>query len=189
MELFLSNFLFKIFLVILILLGLFLGLVFINMLISKKDANASTKDILKFFQNVLSALDTTPEQASSYFNVLIGYNGHSVRGEIVEKYFEDLAKIYETIYFANCQWYTRNVVQYTFRAYQPLKFADSPQRLARTVKQVAEKALTQHFHRQGLAPLIDPFIAVIIQCDEVRVYIAANNVGFDEIAKLRQEMF
>ena len=78
------------------------------------------------------------------------------------------------------------MVEYVFRAYYPTRYDYSNRRLNTYVKQIAEKALTKHFHSFGITIPADRFVAVKIRSDMVSVYFATNDNGFSEIESLRQ---
>lgn len=171
-----------------VVISLFCLLVFIIMLVERKSVEEATKILTDFLSSIYKALETSTVQTSANYNVLIGYNGYVIRDDIVNEYFAPLQKYWETVYYSNSHYISPNVVAYEFRAYFPLRYEDAPRRLSILVKQVAEQALTRHFHSVGISVPVDRFIAVHIHQDIVSVYIAVNDSGFREIETLRERI-
>ncbi|WP_075721960.1 hypothetical protein [Roseburia sp. 499] len=168
---------------------LFALMVLIVMCIGKKSAQEATKIIVDFFASICKAFQTPDVQAPCItYDVFIGHNGYIIRDDIVNEYFAPLQNYWETFYYSDAKYASQNVVEYAFRAYFPTKFENSSRRLLASVKQIAEQALTRHFHSFGVSFPVDRFIAVKIHQDIVSVFIAVNDKGFSEIEKLRQNI-
>lgn len=188
MENIVSQIVFGMLMVVVLVVAILCLVVVAIMLIGKKNVQESVKILMNFFSSIYKALETQTAQATPNYSVFIGYNGYTIRDDIVNEYFSALSNYWETVYYTNTKYISPNVVEYEFRAYFPTKFENSSRRLLASVKQVAEQALTRHFHSFGVSIPVDRFIAVKIHQDIVSVYIAVNDKGFSEIEKLRQNI-
>lgn len=160
--------------------------ILIIMLVERKSVQEATKILTDFLSSIYKALETTTVQTPANYNVLIGYNGYVIRDDIVNDYFSPLQKYWETVFYSHINHPSPNVVEYVFRAYFPTRYDSSNRRLIMYVKQIAEQALTKHFHSLGITIPADRFVAVKIRSDMVSVYFATNDNGFGEIESLRQ---
>lgn len=185
----LTQFLFALLMVAVVVVAIFCLIVFIIMLAGRKSVQEAAKILTDFLSSIYKALETATVQTPANYNVFIGYNGYTYRDDIINEFFAPLQKYWETVYFAHASYISPNVVEYAFRAYFPIRYENAPRRLSMSVKQVAEQALTRHFHSVGISLPVDRFIAVQIQQDIVSVYIAVNDSGFQEIENLRERLF
>lgn len=188
MEHIVCQIVFGMLLVVVLVIAILCLVVLAIMLIRKKSTQESVKILMNFFSSIYKALETPPAQAPLNYNIFIGYNGYCIRDDIVNEYFASLHNYWETVYYSDMKYVSQNVVEYEFRAYYPTKYEHSSRRLLASVKQVAEQALTRHFHNIGVSIPVDHFIAVKIYEDVVSVYIAVNEIGFQEIAALRKKI-
>lgn len=150
---------------------------------SKEDAKKIVDDCLT---QIISLFQDNRVPQTCY-DVLIGGNGIAIRDEIVNKYFDRLYAIYEDWYYETCGYNSPNTVFYQFRVFN-LKLQNfEKKRVIYRVKEIAEKALIMHFHERGLYGLpVDNFVAVTLCNDILKVYIACNDAGFEEIQAIRR---
>lgn len=188
MNYIISDIIVGILMVVVLVIAILCLVVLAIMLIRKKSTQESVKILMNFFSSIYKALETPPAQAPLNYNIFIGYNGYCIRDDIVNEYFSALSDYWETVYYTNTKYISPNVVEYEFRAYYPTKYEHSSRRLLASVKHVAEQALTRHFHNIGVSIPVDHFIAVKIHEDVVSVYIAVNEIGFQEIDVLRKKI-
>lgn len=121
------------------------------------------------------------------YDVMIGGNGVAIRDEVVNNYFYKLYSLYSDWYYDLCYNVSCNVVCYQFRVFNCTQENFERKRIIYRVKQIAERALTMHFHERGLYGLpVDNFIAVTLCNDVLKVYIACNDAGFEEIQAIRR---
>lgn len=187
MEMFLFNLLLFIFVVAIIIIAIYGAIVCCIMLIGKKNLQESISILNKALHYVYKAFASCTSQVQCQnYNVFIGDNGYTIRDDIVNEYFAPLQKYWETVFFSHINHPSPNVVEYVFRAYFPTRYDSSNRRLIMYVKQIAEQALTKHFHSLGITIPADRFVAVKIRSDMVSVYFATNDNGFGEIESLRQ---
>ena len=157
--------------------------------VMKKSLSEAMDDFISWLERLAKIWEESfPKSAvTTNYPVYIGSNGYTVRDEVVNDSFGKLGKYFEIFFFICAYPYSDNVVIYEFKVYTPVNPNMSHRRLCYTAKQIAEGAVTEQLHNQGYHSfVIDRFIHVNLQSDTLRVYIATNNLGFDEIENLRK---
>lgn len=187
MDLFAFNILLFILVMAIILIAIYGAIVSCIMLIGHKNLQESISILNNALHYIYKSFASCTSQVQCQkYNVFIGDNGYIIRDDIVNEYFAPLQKYWETVFYSHINHPSPNVVEYVFRAYYPTRYDYSNRRLNTYVKQIAEKALTKHFHSFGITIPADRFVAVKIRSDMVSVYFATNDNGFSEIESLRQ---
>ena len=177
--------------VFLCILGLYLAVVFAVKSICKKSFNEANDIVSAKIDKFFEWLEKLSSQNQPQLNmpVFIGSNGYSIRDEIVNKSFGKLGKYFEIFFFTCAYPLTANVIIYEFKVYNPIHDFMDNRRLCGIAKQIAEGALTEHLHNQGYYNyIIDNFIFTTLQADTLRVHIATNPQGFNEIAEMRKSV-
>lgn len=143
--------------------------------------NEKIESLIKFFSSKPVTTMTC--------DVAIGANGVAFRDDIVNDSFKGFYDIWHDWYFVRCFFSdSGNTLVYNFRVYNPRDNISRKLTLQRA-RQVAEKALMEHFHEMGVYDReVDDFIAVNQKGDRLAVVIACNEAGFAEIRKLRDSV-
>ena len=187
MEMIVCNICLFIFVVAIIIIAIYGAIVCCIMLIGHKNLHESIRILNNALHYVYKSFASCTSQVQyQTYNVFIGDNGYIIRDDIVNEYFAPLQKYWETVFYSHINNPSPNVVEYVFRAYFPTRYDSSNRILNTRVKQIAEQALTKHFHSLGITIPADRFVAVKIRSDMVSVYFAINDNGFGEIESLRQ---
>lgn len=175
--------------IVAMLVAMYFGSILMVQKIMRKSRSEAEALVNKKVEEIISFFSSQPP-ASPNFDVLIGANGVCIRDEIVNRYFEGFYKIWEDWFFSRCYpSASGNLFVYNFRVYNPLNANMSRLNILHKAKQVAEKALTRHFHDSGIYNVdVDNFIVVNQKADVLVVLIAQNEAGFSEIADLRRRL-
>lgn len=135
----------------------------------------------------LDELAKKQEQPVEY-NIYMGSNGYSIVDEVIHRYFVALGKYYSIWYFECAYQPSQNIITYQFKVYEQINDNFPHDRMVSICRRIGEKALAQHFHENNLHNIrVDGFMAVTIQADTLRYHIAKNDIGIEEIAKLRRQ--
>lgn len=173
--------------VVIVLVACYIGAIYLVKIICQKTIDDAKKSVDDFLQKIIDAFQSKSIPTFQY-NVAIGSNGIAIRDDIVHTYFRKLDNLYETWFYEKSYFSSENVVCYEFRVYDCTLCNPTPKRIIDKVRPIAEKALTMHFHEQGIYSIaIDSFVAVRLFNDRLFVYYATNDKGFEEIQAIRQQ--
>lgn len=147
-----------------------------------EEAKKTVDDVLS---KIISMLKQTPPNNVVY-PVLIGSNGIGIVDSIIYSHFQKMNDYFENWYYETVSYPTSNVVCYEFRAFD-CRIKDKKLLLYRT-RQLTEKALLFYWHDIGVYNLKpDNFVATRYCVDTLRIYIACNDAGFNEIQQIRRK--
>ena len=150
---------------------------------AKKVMSEKAQKLYAFLEELAKKQEQTIE-----YNIYIGSNGYSIVDEVINRYFVSLGRYYQIWYFEYVYQPSQNIITYQFKVYEQINDNFPHDRMVSICRRIGEKALAQHFHENNLLNMrVDNFIAVTIQADTLRYHIAKNNVGIEEIAKLRRQ--
>lgn len=157
------------------------------MLIGKKTKDEAIKTTVDFVKKTFKEFFSSENVAvNSNFPVSIGWNGYTIREDIVNNAFEKLEKYWEFVNFEFVITSNPNVLIYQFRVYNQIDKNLSKKNLLIKVRRTAEQALTKHFQSQNIFVSVDKFVAVALSQDILRVAFATNNEGFALVSQLRR---
>lgn len=173
--------------VIVVLAGYWGCVLFIQKCFQKSRTEAETL-VNEKLEALIRFFSSQPTTGMTY-DVAIGANGIAFREDVLNDSFHGLYDIWSDWYFEKCSYSpSGNMLGYEFRVYNPVHSISRKLTLQR-VRQVAEKALTLHFHEQGIFNIpADNFIAVTTKGDRLIVIIACNEAGLNEIQQIRQRV-
>lgn len=172
--------------VIALLVMSYVGAILVVQQFLHKTKDEAKKAVDDFLTQIISLFQENRVPLNSY-DVMIGGNGVAIRDEIVNRYFEKIYTLFDDWYYEMCGYNSPNVVCYQFRVFNPKLENFDKKRVVYRVKQIAERALTMHFHDRGIFGMpVDDFVAVTLCNDVLRVFIACNDAGFAEIEAIRR---
>ncbi|MCI6164005.1 MAG: hypothetical protein MR675_02265 [Lachnospira sp.] len=126
----------------------------------------------------------TPKAKKTY-PVAIGYNGVAVSDEEIYKKFGEFSKYWNLWNFCEARVFPNQLVYY-FKVYDPMYNSSTRLQLIRA-KQIAERALTLHFHEYGYFNLYaERFVAVELHANLLAVHIALTDNGLLEIHEMQK---
>ena len=173
--------------VVIVLVVCYIGAIYLVKITCQKTMDEAKKSVDDFLQKIIDAFQSKPMQTFQY-NVAIGSNGIAIRDDIVHTYFEKLNTLFETWSYERSYFSSENIVCYEFRVYDCTLCNPTKKRITDKVRPIAEKALTMHFHGQGIYNIVvDGFVAIRLYSDRLFVYYATNDKGFEEIKAIRQQ--
>lgn len=182
-----ENLILMILTILVTLIACYIGAIYMVKIICKKTIDEAKKSVDDFLQKIIDSFQNKPMQTFQY-NVAIGSNGIAIRDDIVHTYFEKLNTLFETWYYERSYFSSENIVCYEFRVYVCTLCNPTKKRITDKVRPIAEKALTMHFHEQGIYNIaVDNFVAIRLCSDRLFVYYATNDKGFEEIRAIRQQ--
>lgn len=182
-----ENLILMILTILVTLIACYIGAIYMVKIICKKTIDEAKKSVDDFLQKIIDSFQNKPMQTFQY-NVAIGSNGIAIRDDIVHTYFEKLNTLFETWYYERSYFSSENIVCYEFRVYVCTLCNPTKKRITDKVRPIAEKALTMHFHEQGIYNIaVDNFVAIRLYSDHLFVYYATNDKGFKEIRAIRQQ--
>lgn len=173
--------------VVIVLVACYIGAIYLVKIICQKTIDDAKKSVDDFLQKIIDSFQNKPMQTFQY-NVAIGSNGIAIRDDIVHTYFEKLNTLFETWYYERSYFSSENIVCYEFRVYVCTLCNPTKKRITDKVRPIAEKALTMHFHEQGIYNIaVDNFVAIRLCSDRLFIFYATNDKGFEEIRAIRQQ--
>lgn len=182
-----ENFILMILTILVTLIACYIGAIYMVKIICKKTMDEAKKSVDDFLQKIIDTFQNKPMQTFQY-NVAIGSNGIAIRDDIVHTYFEKLNTLFETWYYERSYFSSENIVCYEFRVYDCTLCNPTKKRITDKVRPIAEKALTMHFHEQGIYNIVvDGFVAIRLCSDRLFIFYATNDKGFEEIQTIRQQ--
>lgn len=182
-----ENLILMILTILVTLIACYIGAIYMVKIICKKTIDEAKKSVDDFLQKIIDSLQNKPMQTFQY-NVAIGSNGIAIRDDIVHTYFEKLNTLFETWYYERSYFSSENIVCYEFRVYDCTLCNPTKKRITDKVRPIAEKALTMHFHEQGIYNIaVDNFVAIRLCSDRLFIFYATNDKGFEEIRAIRQQ--
>lgn len=180
-----ENLILMILTILVTLIACYIGAIYMVKIICKKTIDEAKKSVDDFLQKIIDAFQSKPMQTFQY-NVAIGSNGIAIRDDIVHTYFEKLNTLFETWYYERSYFSSENIVCYEFRVYDCTLCNPTKKRITDKVRPIAEKALTMHFHEQGIYNIVvDGFVAIRLCSDRLFIFYATNDKGFEEIRAIR----
>ena len=154
--------------------------------IGKKSTDEAIKIISDFVKKVYKALFTVEKGTQTVrYPVFIGWNDYEYRSDLIDDAFIKLEKIWNIVYYEIVITSQPNIVIYQFRVHDLVDKNMDKKRVLAKVRRITEEALTKHFHEQGVYIPADRFIAENLKQDILRIAIAVNDAGFEDIAKIR----
>lgn len=150
--------------------------------VSTEEANRILVESLKCIIKAFS--DNSVSEVS--YPVFIGWNGYDFKPILINQAFDRLSKYWEICFFDTVFINHPNVVVYQFRVQVPIHKELKPRRLEYLAQAIAEEALTMHLRSWKCYVPVDKFIATSLKEDILKIAIAKNNSGFEDIAKLRK---
>lgn len=182
-----ENLILMILTILVTLIACYIGAIYMVKIICKKTIDEAKKSVDDFLQKIIDSFQNKPMQTFQY-NVAIGSNGIAIRDDIVHTYFEKLNTLFETWYYERSYFSSENIVCYEFRVYVCTLCNPTKKRITDKVRPIAEKALTMHFHEQGIYNIaVDNFVAIRLCSDRLFIFYATNDKGFEEIRAIRQQ--
>ena len=182
-----ENLILMILTVVIVLVACYIGAIYLVKITCQKTMDEAKKSVDDFLQKLIDTFQNKPMQTFQY-NVAIGSNGIAIRDDFVHTYFEKLNTLFETWYYERSYFNSNNTVCYEFRVYDCTLCNPTPKRIIDKVRPIAEKALTMHFHDQGIYSIaVDNFVAIRLFNDRLFIYYATNDKGFEEIQAIRQQ--
>lgn len=174
--------------VVVLIIGCYLGVIWFLQKCFKKSRTEAETLVNEKLEALIRFFSSQPTTGMTY-DVAIGANGIAFREDVLNDSFHGLYDIWSDWYFEKCSYSpSGNMLGYEFRVYNPVHSISRKLTLQR-VRQVAEKALTLHFHEQGIFNIpADNFIAVTTKGDRLIVAIACNEAGLNEIQQIRQRV-
>lgn len=122
------------------------------------------------------------------FDVFIGFNGFGFNFYEIEHIFEELHRYWDLYALLQVDNINPNYIVYVFKVFNIKNEHISRANLLYRVQNLAENALILHFREHNIVNSADGFVAVDIRANVLKIAIAKNCKGFNDIQRFQRHL-